>query len=112
MKVEINKLLIALTIMVPVPGLLASVPETTELREPEAIRVVKPIVPSEFSRYNITGDVEVTFNIDDTGDLYNIEVEQASHPEFAESVKNALRGWRFERPEVEGVRYRLQVLFN
>ncbi|MGC9451768.1 MAG: TonB family protein [Oceanipulchritudo sp.] len=108
-----RNLLITLALLVSGNGgVLLAQPETTELREPEAIRVVEPIVPYEFSRYNIRGNVEVTFRIDEEGRPDEIVVETATHNEFAKSVKNALRQWRFERPEVPGMKYRLPVVFN
>jgi TonB family protein len=113
MKVKNRNLLIALAMLVAGSGeILSAEPETAELREPEAIRIVEPIVPYEFTRYNIRGNVEVTFRIDEAGRPDEIVVETATHNEFAESVKNALRQWRFERPEVPGMKYRLPVIFN
>jgi TonB family protein len=91
---------------------LLAQPETAELREPEAVRVVAPVVPYDFARYGITGAVDVTFRIDDEGRTRDIEVESASHHEYAQSVVNALRGWRFEAPDVAGIKYRLPVRFN
>lgn len=112
MKIQTNKTLTALFLLVLGSAALVAVPETTELREPEAIKVVVPVVPYDFARYDISGEVEVTFRIDDEGRTQDIVVETASHQEYAESVMNALRQWRFEQPEVSGIKYRLPVLFN
>lgn len=112
MKVEKNNALIALLLLVIGVGPMLAQPETAELREPETIRVVTPVVPYDFALLGIEGRVEVTFRIDEAGRTRDIEVENASHPEYAESVLNALRGWRFEQPEVAGRKYRLPVLFN
>jgi TonB family protein len=107
-----NALIALLLLVLGNGGSLLAQPETAELREPEAIRVVTPVVPHEFARYGITGDVQVTFRIDDEGRTRDIEVETASHHEYAQSVINALRGWRFETPDVPGMKYRLPVRFN
>jgi TonB family protein len=112
MKDQTNKTRLAFLLFILGGGTLLATPETMEMREPEAIKVVKPVVPYEFSRYEIEGEVEVTFRIDEQGRTQDIEVETASHPEYAISVKNALRQWRFEQPEVGGLKYRLPVLFN
>ena len=105
-------------------GILAFAPLTVfggdeanaALREPVATRVVTPSVPWEFQRAGITGNVDVTFVIDANGRPRNIEVVTASHPEFADSVENALRKWQFELPE-DGHEprsrvYKLPVQFN
>jgi protein TonB len=112
MKVETNKVRNALLLLMLGTVALVAQPETAELREPEAIEVVKPVVPAEFARYGIEGRVDVTFRIDETGRTRDIEVVASSHTEYAESVKNALRKWRFEQPEVDGIIYHLPVVFN
>ena len=112
MKVENNRIRSALLLLVLGTGSLVAQPETAELREPRAIRVVEPMVSYTFGRYGITGKVEVTFQLNEQGHPRNIKVEAASHTEYAESVLNALRQWRFEQPEVAGITYRLPVLFN
>lgn len=112
MKVENNNVLTALLLLILGGGTLMAQPATAELREPEVIRVVEPEVPYDFARYQISGKVEVTFRLDETGRTRDIVVVESSHPEYAESVKNALRMWRFEQPEQVGIKYRLPVLFN
>jgi TonB family protein len=113
MKVEKKNALIALLLVMMGGGsLFAEAPETTDLREPMAIRVVNPAVPYPFARYGIKGSVEVVFRLDSDGIPRDIEVETASHPEYAESVENALRSWRFEEPVVADMKFRLPVLFN
>jgi TonB family protein len=69
-------------------------------------------VPQAFARQNISGRVEVSFKLDNAGQPRDIRVEKASHTEYAESVVNALRQWRFEDANATNVRYRLPVYFN
>jgi len=98
------------------PLVQASDVATTELSEPVPTKVVAPIVPWEYQRAGITGEVDVTFVIDAAGRPRQIEVVTASHPEFADSVENALRSWRFELPEdghePNARTYKLPVRFN
>lgn len=114
MKVESKYTLIVLIVSLLTGGLLqATVPGGGEIREPEILRAVEPVVPPSFARYKVKGAVEVLFRIGEQGYPEKIEVESATHFEYAEAVKNALRSWRFEpRPEQTGVRFRLPVLFN
>lgn len=112
MKVHIKHVLNVLLPLVLGGGALLAQPETADLRGPEAIQIVEPVVPYDFARYQITGEVQVTFRIDEDGRPREIEVESATHREYGESVENALRQWRFEEPEVAGRKYRLPVLFN
>lgn len=112
MKVKNTNVLTALLLLFIGGISLGGQPMTTELREPEAIEITTPEVPVEFARHRITGEVAVTFRIDENGRTQDIEVVDASHRLYGESVKNALRTWRFERPETAGVLYLLPVRFN
>lgn len=111
MKVKNKILLITLALGLAGTPLVAQ-PSTAELKEPTAIRVVGPVVPYDFARMQVRGNVEVTFRINEKGRPTDITVEEASHSEYAESVKNALRQWRFEEPMQSGIKYRLPVIFN
>lgn len=110
MKVEKKITMVGLILFVFGTALWAN-PETTELREPVAVKVVVPVVPYSFASLGISGKVDVEFKIDENGRPRAIRVEDASHPEYAESVRNALRRWRFEEASTE-ITYRLPVLFN
>lgn len=114
MKVESKYTLIVLIVSLLTGGLLqATVPGDGIIREPEILRSIEPVVPPAFARYKVKGSVEVLFQIGANGRPEKIEVESATHFEYAEAVKNALRSWRFERhPEQTGVFFRLPVVFN
>lgn len=113
MKVETNtRKLIALLLLGLSGAALVAQPGTAELREPKAVEVVTPVVPAEFARYKVGGEVEVLFRIGEDGRPRDVEVVAASHTEYAESVVNALRKWRFEHENGGDVLYRLPVLFN
>lgn len=115
MKVTSKKTLMLLMLTLTGGGLLqAAMPaEQGQAHEPVILRSVEPIIPPEFARYGIDGEVEVLFRIDERGRPTEIKVENATHYEYAVAVKNALRSWRFERrPEQAGARFRLPVLFN
>ena len=54
----------------------------------------------------------VTFLLAEDGRPQEIEVESATHDKYAESVKNALRQWRFAQPETADLKFRLPFVFN
>ena len=112
MKIKNTNVLKALLLLFLGWGSLGAQPMTADLREPEAIEITTPVVPVEFARHRIAGQVAVTFRIDEKGRTRDIKVVDASHPRYGESVKNALRSWRFERPETTEVMYLLPVRFN
>lgn len=78
-------------------------PETLEIQAPVPNEVEVPSVPTEFRGLNIPGSVTVLFRVDETGIVRDLKVEDSSHPEYAESVVNAVRTWRFYPAEKNGV---------
>jgi TonB family protein len=63
---------------------------------PNPIVQSNPAFPSALKRGGIEGFVEVVFVVTANGKVRNIKISKASHREFAESVRNALRQWNFE----------------
>lgn len=112
MKVNCIKAIIASTMAIVSVGLFADEAETMELRHPQTLHVVSPSVPYELSRANVEGDVKVLFRIDESGRPHDIRIESASHVEYANSVKSALRSWRFEQPEQPDRLYGMPFLFR
>ncbi|NBD37150.1 MAG: TonB family protein [Verrucomicrobia bacterium] len=112
MKVESKTTLIALMLLVLVAGPLMAAEAETNIREPRVLRSVEPVVPPEFAQYDIPGEVKVVFRLSEDGEPEEIEVESATHYEYAESVRNALRQWQFEKPENVEMKFRLPVYFN
>lgn len=112
MKVESKTTLIALMLFVLGAGPLMAAESEANIREPQVLRTVVPVVPPEFAQYEIPGEVKVVFRLSEDGEPKEIEVESATHYEYAESVRNALRQWQFEKPEHAEMKFRLPVYFN
>lgn len=93
-------------------GLHADLPVTADIKEPQAIRVVKPLVPPSVARAGLKGEVIAHFRLDDNGRPREIRIVDASHPDLATSVKNALRSWRFEHSNGTEIIYGLPFVFN
>lgn len=110
MKVETHKKLIGLALLLAA-GTLTGQPQTTELREPTAVKTVVPVVPYEMARHQIAGVVTVSFKVDSAGRPHDLRIEDASHDAYEQSVLNALRQWRFEQAASD-VRYKLPFVFN
>jgi len=83
---------------------------------PRPIRQVAPIYPLEFARNRVRGQVRLVFVVDAEGLVENIQIETASHPEFGESAREAVRQWRFQPGERNQrpvrTRVRLPIPFN
>lgn len=83
---------------------------------PRPLRQVAPIYPLEFARNRVPGLVRLVFLVDAHGAVESIAVESATHPEFAEAARDAVRQWRFRPGEKDGrpvrTRVRLPIPFN
>jgi TonB family protein len=112
MKVKIHTTMLVMGMLLMAGGLFAETPATTDLKEPQAVRVVSPILPTEWARSGIQGEVKALFRLDDNGRPRDIRIESASRPELAASVKNALRSWRFEHSGDADVIYGLPFVFR
>jgi protein TonB len=78
--------------------------------------VVQPRYPETLRALGISGHVLVQFVVDTTGRIEpgSLTVQEASRPEFVESVRDALPRFRFAAGEVAGrkVRTRVQLPFD
>ena len=71
--------------------------ETDDLdSHPKLIVQSNPAYPSALKRGRIEGYVEIVFVVTADGKVRNVRISKASHREFAESVRNAVRQWSFE----------------
>lgn len=70
-----------------------------------------PIYPAELIEKGVEGSVLTNFVIDTTGhaDTASIEILQASHPLFVQSVRTAIPGMRFSPAAVQGRKVRQVV---
>lgn len=91
---------------------LNATPETADLRLPEAIEIDAPEVPANYARWGLPGHVVVEFRINEDGRTEGIQLVEYDDRLYASRVEEAVRRWRFEKPEVAGVTYRLPVNFS
>jgi len=114
MKEKTRNILVGL-IAVMLPLLALGQEEASEPATPFASKVVVPEVPYEFSSSE-EKEVTVLFRLNADGRPLDLEVESAPSRAYADSVREAVRRWRFDGVEADpkwtNVRYRLPVVFT
>lgn len=65
-------------------------------RSPRAIVQTAPQYPPELRKRKVTGTVEVTFLVEESGRVTQPRVERATEPGFERAALDAVRQWRFE----------------
>jgi TonB family protein len=70
---------------------------------------VKPTYPENLKIARIQSKVVVVVSIDKDGDVFDVEVEKAEYPEFAESVVSAVMMWKFVPGRKDGRRVNQRV---
>lgn len=93
-------------------SLVQAVPETADLKSPQALKIVEPTVPANYARWGLPGHVVVEFQINEDGCTEKIRLVETTDRKYAENVRQAVRQWRFETPEIAGVTYRQAVNFS
>jgi TonB family protein len=93
-------------------SLLQATPGTADLRSPEAIETKAPEVPANYARWGLPGHVVIEFRIAEDGRTEAIRLVDYSDRLYASRVEEAVRGWRFEKPRIAGVTYRLPFTFS
>ena len=63
---------------------------------PKSIVTASPTYPPELKRARIEGRVDVIYIVSPQGNVKSVRITDATHRQFAESVRNALRRWTFE----------------
>lgn len=83
-------------------------------RIPSPVKVIKPVYPTPLAESGVTGDVTVTFFIDETGEVRMPAVTKAADLRLAAPAIAALSQWKFEPPTRNGapVLVRASQLFN
>lgn len=71
-------------------------PKEAVLIRPKLIRSEAPIYPSALKNAGVSGQVEASFIVDATGRVYEIKINNSTHPEFSQAAVEALKEWRFE----------------
>lgn len=69
---------------------------------PHPLRRAQPVYPAQLKRAGIEGTVVVMFIVRSDGTVSHIEIKEASHREFGESVMRSVRKWFFEPGEKDG----------
>jgi protein TonB len=71
--------------------------------EAKPIVQIKPLYPIDAARKGIEGWVKLSFSIDKTGSVTNIEILDSSPKRtFDRSARKALKGWRYQAKFVNG----------
>jgi protein TonB len=78
---------------------------------PEAVRQSQPIYPINAKNTGESGEVVVTFVVDESGRVLNPHVVSSTDPIFEEPTVRAIGQWRFAPGSVHGipVRFRMSV---
>lgn len=103
---------IILSLLPLIGGHLKSAPATADIKAPHAIEIVQPEVPVNYIRWGVPGNVVVSFRINEEGKTEQIRIEDTNDRLYASRVEEAVRKWRFEKPEVAGITYRQAVNFS
>lgn len=79
--------------------------------EPRVLARISPRYPEAARHDGRTGEVLVSFIVDETGRVHNPEVVRASDPIFEEATLRAVAQWRFEPGKLAGrpVRFRMAI---
>ena len=99
-------------------GLLAAcaAPVNVEKVPPVPVSQAAPVYPFELKNSGITGYVVFTYVVGLTGDVEELSVVEASHPEFSKAVTEAVRKWKFMPGTVGGtpvrVKSRQRIMFE
>ena len=81
---------------------------------PRPILTTAPVYPPELKRNEVEGKVDVIYIVTPKGNVSNIRIADATHREFAEALRNCLRGWDFEpgRKDNQDVTTRVRQSFG
>ena len=81
---------------------------------PRPILTTAPVYPPELKRNEVEGKVDVIYIVTRKGNVSNIRIADATHREFAEALRNCLRGWDFEpgRKDNQDVTTRVRQSFG
>ena len=106
------KYILLMTTIATGAGLAQAAEQSAAVEQPQAIKVVEPEVPYEMIRWEVRGEVTVSFQINDQGETENIIVRASDNTVYSEKVVEAVSQWRFTPPETQGVTYVQTVKFS
>ena len=79
----------------------------TPLRQ---LKFVNPNYPAHLSAKKRMGSATISFTITETGDVANVKITEASHPDFGESAASAIAQWKFSVPTLKGKAVSIQAI--
>lgn len=89
--------------ILPSVGIQDIVHDISDLtREPRPLRQNQPVYPPPLRTAKVNGMVALKFVVDKNGTTRDIQVLQASNPEFERAAVRAVRNWVFEPGEKDG----------
>jgi TonB family protein len=72
---------------------------------PPVVRVVTPVVyPLNLLRNNISGSATVAVILDPDGNVQEVHIVKATHPEFGLATRGMMQSWEFEPATKDGLR--------
>ena len=82
--------------------------------QPKALIQPAPAYPTELKQARVEGNVSVIFIVSENGKVGSISIKNATHREFAISVREALRRTNFEPGKIDNtpVPTRVRQVFN
>lgn len=103
MREELRRLDAAIAAKSKYPSPTAHIYDITELDKTPAVRnQTKPHFPTELKDKGISGRALISFTVDASGRVHDLQTVEATHPEFAESSLAAISEWRFSPGEIDG----------
>lgn len=80
-------------------------------RLPVVKKQVRPKYPSDLRKKGITGDVIVHIVVSSSGDVAEAEVIDSPNEQFSEAALEAVRQWKFEPGQKDGVPVAVRLKF-
>lgn len=69
-------------------------------KKPVVSNQTRPRFPAELKKQGISGRAIISFTVDASGWVHDLQTVEATHPEFAESALAAIAAWRFSPGEI------------
>src|SRR2546423_3715583 len=100
--------ILILTLSSAVPGASAQTEDTSSTRK--VLNRVQPAYPAIARNFKLTGSVKLSALVTPNGTVKSLQVT-GGNPVLAESAKNAVRSWKWEKSEHESTEL-VEVVFN
>ena len=90
---------------------LVSSPAFAAKTNPKLSHSVSPVYPSELLDKGVEGKAVVQVVVTESGDVENVELISADHPEFGTAAVDAVKQWKFDPATQDGKAIRMTVQF-